>query len=435
VQSANQDVIQRAALQSTNDEDLRAAVIPDGPQWESADSRHENDYGPPLDHPIESQTEVTEIEASELDEMERDADETQNSLRMADGRWQNSRAPRDANSRSRSPAKDGFSDSQSDPISVLDDNSVRRDSGELVESGLESNDREQMLPPVTDGRPRAGHDRGGLNGPTNMSPISQNDLRNPTPIQENNAAGSQEHLNQQSGDDESEQLDELDQSTDEEQEDDSENPLKRSCDEYREILDNPITEIALDISPPKHTIDAEVLSRSWLDQQGNTLAIGTLVDLRRGYVIIDTAQGRIKIPYFRLSEADWAAISENWRIPLECGVGARTFAGRCWNPQTVTWTASSLCHKPLYFENEQLERYGHSAGPFLQPIHSTAHFFSSIFWFPYHTSINPPNECQYALGYYRPGNCAPWLRNPIPISLSGAKRQAEVVTGTAFLFQ
>ncbi len=209
---------------------------------------------------------------------------------------------------------------------------------------------------------------------------------------------------------------------------------QKTCDEFRkQLLNNPITDIALDISPPGPTssLGSSGLSRKWMDQYGSVLASGSMVDMRRGYVIIDSGGGRIKIPYARLSDSDLAAISEYWSIPTECGVGWGMYAGRAWAPQTFTWTASSLCHKPLYFENIQLERYGHSAGPFLQPIDSTFHFFTSLFFLPYNTAINPPNECQYALGYYRPGDCAPWLKSPVPISLRGATRQALFWTGFA----
>jgi hypothetical protein len=47
--------------------------------------------------------------------------------------------------------------------------------------------------------------------------------------------------------------------------------------------------------------------------------------------------------------------------------------------------------------------------------------------------INPPNECQYALGYYRPGNCAPWLVPPIPLSVRGALVEAGAIMGGAFV--
>jgi hypothetical protein len=213
--------------------------------------------------------------------------------------------------------------------------------------------------------------------------------------------------------------------------------MLKDCDDFRdELLNTPITSIALDISPPPNIKQSSLNAtyRDWIDMSGQVIASGTLVDIRRGYVFIDSNNGRLKIPFARLSEADMTAVAAAWQLPIECFVSHDFFAGRCWQPQTVTWHASNLCHKPLYFENVQLERYGHSAGPVMGPIRATAHFFGSVAFFPYHTAINPPNECQYALGYYRPGNCAPWLVDPFPISLRGAARQGGVMTGGAFLF-
>ena len=103
------------------------------------------------------------------------------------------------------------------------------------------------------------------------------------------------------------------------------------------------------------------------------------------------------------------------------------------SPSTFTYHASALCHKPLYFEEVQLERYGHTAGPFRQPFLSGAHFFLNLATLPYHMGINPPHECQYALGYYRPGNCAPWMIPPIPLSLQGAKWQIGAALGFSYL--
>ena len=76
------------------------------------------------------------------------------------------------------------------------------------------------------------------------------------------------------------------------------------------------------------------------------------------------------------------------------------------------WKASALCHKPLYFEDEALERYGHSWGPCLDPLVSGAHFFCKLPVLPYCMGVHPPNECMYALGHYRPGNCAPYMMRP-----------------------
>jgi hypothetical protein len=225
---------------------------------------------------------------------------------------------------------------------------------------------------------------------------------------------------------------------DEEEDDDREaedNLLEKSCDEFRrELLDNPIRNIALDISPPASELlePGDAISRDWTDRLGNVVATGRMVDLRRGYVIVDSLNGRIKLAIARLSDADLDAVADYWQIPVTCGVGIRGSVDRCWAPQTFTWTAPSLCHKTLYFENVQLERYGHSHGPFTQPIRSVGHFFVSLISIPYQTAIHPVNECNYALGFYRPGDCAPWLKDPVPISLRGALRQAGVVVGLGY---
>ncbi len=92
-----------------------------------------------------------------------------------------------------------------------------------------------------------------------------------------------------------------------------------------------------------------------------------------------------------------------WRIPTECTFGDEDYLARSWQPTTLTWKATGVCHKPLYFEEPQLERYGHTTGHFVQPLLSGAHFFLNLVALPYHAGINPPWECQYPLGYYRPG--------------------------------
>ena len=93
-------------------------------------------------------------------------------------------------------------------------------------------------------------------------------------------------------------------------------------------------------------------------------------------------------------------------FPCECELSG-VFIDRNWESTLFTWKASSLCHKPLYFEEVALERYGHSLNPLMQPIFSGVHFFATIPILPYLMGVYPPNECQYVLGYYRPGDCAP----------------------------
>ena len=69
----------------------------------------------------------------------------------------------------------------------------------------------------------------------------------------------------------------------------------------------------------------------------------------------------------------------------------------------------------------------------IQPVISGAHFFATIPVLPYKMGLEDPCECIYALGYYRPGNCAPKLIYPIPLSLRGALYEAGAISGLVFL--
>lgn len=167
--------------------------------------------------------------------------------------------------------------------------------------------------------------------------------------------------------------------------------------------------------------------RQWRDRAGEVVATGRLksVAYRNATVITESGE-EVKIPLGVLGDDEQCFLAGWWNVPAECMLGDDVHPGREFIPATMTWTASALCHKPLYFEEVQLERYGHTAG-FLQPALSGAHFFVNIAILPYRMGINPPNECQYALGYYRPGSCAPWMVPPIPLSVRGAATQAAAV--------
>jgi hypothetical protein len=116
-------------------------------------------------------------------------------------------------------------------------------------------------------------------------------------------------------------------------------------------------------------------------------------------------------------------------VPPECGLGDKEYTDRCFSPVTYTWKASALCHKPLVFEEPQLERYGHSFRPIVQPICSAAHFFICVPAIPYILGVEPPNECVYTLGYYRPGSCAPYTIDPLPLSVRGALFEGAAIAG------
>lgn len=121
-------------------------------------------------------------------------------------------------------------------------------------------------------------------------------------------------------------------------------------------------------------------------------------------------------------------------LPPECALTQKQTIERTnWAPTTFTWKAAGLCHKPLYFEEVHLERYGHSWGPYLQPVISGGHFFLTVPILPYKMGLYPPCECIYTLGYYRPGSCAPYLLDPLPLSVRAGLAEAGAWTGMAYL--
>ena len=222
-----------------------------------------------------------------------------------------------------------------------------------------------------------------------------------------------------------------------------------SCNEFRSrIRRQTIDQVSLDISPPyrpdeidqsrydklKAKFDEKQVDRQWRNISGVPIATGRLRDLAYERVVIETQYGSTEtISLDDLSEGDLAYVSENYGLPIECRLEQVAFVERSWTPMTFTWKASNLCHNPLYFEDVNLERYGHTHGPILEPFVQTAHFFGNIAVLPYKMGVHCPTECQYALGYYRPGNCAPWITPPVPISVKGAAVQAATMTGLILL--
>jgi hypothetical protein len=105
---------------------------------------------------------------------------------------------------------------------------------------------------------------------------------------------------------------------------------------------------------------------------------------------------------------------------------------RPWPQVQFLWLASGAVHYPLYFEDINLERYGYSYGC-AQPIVSAAHFFGRLPALPYLMSLSPPCDCQYALGYFRPGSCAPYRLHWPPLDGRAAAVEGATITGLVFL--
>lgn len=95
--------------------------------------------------------------------------------------------------------------------------------------------------------------------------------------------------------------------------------------------------------------------------------------------------------------------------------------------------ATDLKHKPLYFEDVALERYGQQWPCGIQPFVSIAKFGVQGIGLPYQMAIDPVWRDIYPLGYYRPGDNAPELIPQIPFNLKAAAAAGGVYTGLIFL--
>ena len=135
-----------------------------------------------------------------------------------------------------------------------------------------------------------------------------------------------------------------------------------------------------------------------------------------------------------ISELTASITPSKGELPPDYPLAAAVFQPRAFAPCTFMWEASGLCHKPLYFEDVQLERYGHTGCPWLQPLLSGACFFTTVLVLPYEMGVEPPCEHIYVLGYDRPGSDSPYLIDPIPLSVRGAVFEAGAWVGGVFAF-
>jgi hypothetical protein len=122
--------------------------------------------------------------------------------------------------------------------------------------------------------------------------------------------------------------------------------------------------------------------------------------------------------------ACWAQLNES--------AGALA-AMRAWATFVYNWDATCLCHRPLYFEQINLERHGYGCPTCLQVGVSGAHFFGTVLALPYCMAVECPCECVYTLGHYRPGSCPPWRHHWPPCKLRAIAAEGGVWTGMIFL--
>ena len=71
-----------------------------------------------------------------------------------------------------------------------------------------------------------------------------------------------------------------------------------------------------------------------------------------------------------------------------------------------SYTPWTICFRPLYFEEQNVERYGYRV-PVLQSAISGTAFLKNVAMLPYHMRVNPPRSCVCSNGFSRIGDCRP----------------------------
>ncbi|MDG2224092.1 MAG: hypothetical protein P8L85_22110 [Rubripirellula sp.] len=105
-----------------------------------------------------------------------------------------------------------------------------------------------------------------------------------------------------------------------------------------------------------------------------------------------------------------------------------------WNWSVCQWEAPNTFSNPRYFEDRMLERHGHRRFGCFQPAVSGARFVSDFVMLPYEMTIRPGNQCEYTLGYYRPGTCVPGFIQRPPYVRDAALVQAATTAGLMIVF-
>jgi hypothetical protein len=172
---------------------------------------------------------------------------------------------------------------------------------------------------------------------------------------------------------------------------------------------------------------------------------------------VETAIGEI-LPYFDYEPSEVAAQEKDCKTICPCANGidcrkpggtkpcpcpeddikqpwiVKTYTPRAFDEKPFNWDASNVFSYPLYFEDKALERYGHTHVAILQPFISIQRVGGQLALLPYQMALKPPKHHRYALGYYRPGECAPGLHYQIPLNAKAALVQASVMTGAFLVF-
>jgi len=161
---------------------------------------------------------------------------------------------------------------------------------------------------------------------------------------------------------------------------------------------------------------------SFAEQPGDSIFSGDFKPIGQVSAVIKPSAGDIPTDF---AGPKFASAGNIMHLPGQ----ARPWAFQCFH-----WVAPGSNHKPLYFEEVNLERHGYSYGRILQPYVSGAHFFGTVAILPYKMALDRPCEPIYTLGHYRPGSCAPHEFYSVPFEVYPTLVEAGAITALFVIF-
>lgn len=186
-----------------------------------------------------------------------------------------------------------------------------------------------------------------------------------------------------------------------------------------ELIPSPaVTAAPEPIASPKHSPLARPIVSLTLDTQADAQLVAQQQSIPDQFAIQDHAANRF---------GEWDAPQ------IAASVSSSRFG-----PNHFRFAAPAVYSRPLYFEQPNLERYGHHVAwcehdNLTQSALSAAHFFATVPVMPYKMGATLPDECSYVLGSYRPGSCNPHQLLRPELSVRGLALEGAAVTGLIFL--
>lgn len=137
-------------------------------------------------------------------------------------------------------------------------------------------------------------------------------------------------------------------------------------------------------------------------------------DLRAGQLKVESMihQQKEPIELFSKLSIDNTFLASATIAPTQRGQAMDGYSSLDWSSQGYGWHSPAFCHKPLYFEQPNFERYGTRNPYYLAPTLSAAHFFGTVVLLPVQAVHLPPWCKSCTLGNRRPGDCNPIQQRP-----------------------